>query len=73
MNPDTEEWLRDVEQPDYTERLKKAMGDKGVTHKEFAKLCGCSPSNVSAVLRGESFAGRVPKYMWRVAKTRLGL
>jgi transcriptional regulator with XRE-family HTH domain len=61
------QWLSDVSQPDYRERVKATLKAKHISKAEFARRCGCSPSNVYAWLNGYSWQ-RFPKYMWAVAR-----
>ena len=71
MNTDTAQWIEDINQPDYRDRLKAALSARKMSQAAFARACGCSPSNVSAYLNG--YVVPIPKYMWQAAQTYLGM
>ena len=72
MTEETEQWLHDVKQPDYLIRMKVALKEKGMSQSAFARICGCSPSRISALLNGR-YAEHTPKYIWKAAKLYLKL
>lgn len=72
MMNDTQQWINDVTDPEYVDRLKAALRQKGMSQSEFARICGCSPSRISALVNKKYF-GYTPKYIWEKAKTRLNM
>lgn len=72
MDADTNQWLHDVSQPDYRERVNAALKTRKISKAEFARLCGCSASNMHAWLGRYSWQ-RFPKYIWRKAYDLLGV
>lgn len=68
MNDDTKQWLHDVAQPDYRERVNAALKARKMSKVEFARYCGCSSSNMYDWLSSHKLASmRFPKYIWRKA------
>lgn len=61
------QWLCDVTQPGYRDLVKATLKQRKISQAEFARMCGCSPSNVSTILNG--YVSYFPKYMWRVARS----
>jgi hypothetical protein len=75
---ETQRWLDEAGTDEWFGQFKAALigPEKKMTQSAFAKLCACSASNVSSLLRNglASQAGyRVPKYIWAKAKIYLGV
>lgn len=58
---ETEQWIADTGQMDYSVRLKAALKATDVTWLAFAAECGCALYLIGKVLRGEI---PCPKYVW---------
>lgn len=74
MTEETKQWIAETSRPDYLDRLRAALKGKGkqMSQAEFARLAGCSASNVNFLLNGYH-SGYVPKYIWQTAKSYLKL
>jgi hypothetical protein len=71
ITEETQQWLDEVAQPDFLDRLKTAMKARKLSQVAFADYCGVSPSWIGVVLRGDCphrGARHVPKGIWRQAK-----
>lgn len=69
--PDTLAWLNEAGTQEYRDALKATLKRSKMTQAEFAGYCGCSASNISAVLSGR-FTDPVPKYVWAAARRIFG-
>lgn len=68
ITDETARWLEEANQPDYRARVRAGLKWHKVSMAELARMCGCSPSNISAWLSDRYVGlGPVPKYIWRVA------
>jgi predicted XRE-type DNA-binding protein len=69
--PETLRWFADTDDTDaYVERLRAALAHRKMSQAQFARIAGCSASNVSQILNHKQryiHIGRVPKYIWRAA------
>jgi len=72
MRQDTKEWKDDVCAEGYVDRLRAALKAKKMTQTEFARICDCSPSNISAILN-RKYSNPTPKYIWEKAKLYLNM
>jgi lambda repressor-like predicted transcriptional regulator/predicted RNA-binding Zn-ribbon protein involved in translation (DUF1610 family) len=65
---DTYEWIVETHFiGEYRKKLRALLKEKGISQAEFARRCGCSASNISAIL-GERYGQRCPKYIWVAAR-----
>ena len=72
MQEDTRQWIKDIHQPDYLDRVRQALKANKMSQAQFARFCHCSPSTVSMYLNGYC-QPRFPKYMWQKARDLLGI
>lgn len=74
MSPATIQWLEETGASEYLPRLRAALKAQGITQQALAQHCGCSPSHIGTILRGNypcRGQARVPKYVWEAARSYL--
>lgn len=68
--PETQAWLDETRDMDaYLDRLRRAMAEQKISKAHLARAAGCSPSNISSLMRQPRLVHwpNVPKYIWRAA------
>ena len=68
MAPDTKRWLEETRADDWHLKLKAALKAAGLSQAAFARMCGCSASNIGIILRREHQWDLCPKYLWAAAQ-----
>jgi hypothetical protein len=75
MREDTAEFLYDTcDAPVYAHKIKQKLAELKMSQSDFARLCGCSPTLISKMVRTNStgvIGSGIPKYIWECSKNTL--